>query len=306
MTGGTGPDTAASIRQRLLNLARNQGIDFPRMLTRYGLERFLYRLSRSKYADRFVLKGAMLYSIWAQNPTRPTGDVDLLGYGDFTVENLISTIQEICKTAVEDDGLVFNIDSIRAEEIREAQEYGGLRVKLTADLSGALRPLQIDVGLGDPVVPEAILRDYPVILELPAPRLLIYPKESVISEKYQAMVNLGMANTRMKDYYDIWYLIGRFEFKGKTVCQAIQATFDARDTPIPTNTPLGLSEEFGNDPEKNKQWNAFLNRTGLDVNGQSLVQVVEHLKGFLMPPTEGLATDKKFIGKWRAGGPWVV
>jgi len=248
----------------------------------------------------------MLYSIWAENPTRSTGDVDLLGYGDLSVENILLAVQEICETEVEDDGLIFNIGSIRAEEIREAQEYGGTRIRLIAGLSSARIPLQIDVGLGDTVVPEAIIQDYPGMLDLPVPRLLIYPNESVISEKFHAIVSLGMGNSRMKDFFDIWYLINHFEFDSKTVFEAIKATFDARNTSIPNNTPLGLSDEFGSDEQKKKQWNAFLNRTGLDVGDLSLLQVIEHIRGFLAPPTEGLATDKKFNGKWRTGGPWVV
>jgi len=248
----------------------------------------------------------MLYSIWAENPTRPTGDVDLLGYGDFTIENLLTAIEEICRTEVEDDGLIFDIGSIRAEEIREAQEYGGLRVKVTATLSGARLPLQIDVGLGDPVVPEAILHNYPGMLDLPAPRLLIYPNESVISEKFEAIVSLGMGNSRMKDFFDIWFLINHFEFDGRTICEAIKATFDARDTPIPKNTPLGLSDEFCNDEQKKKQWNAFLNLTGLDVGDLFFVQVVEHIRGFLASPAEHLEKGKRFNMKWKPGGPWQV
>jgi len=196
----------ASVRQRLLNLSRERGEDFNFTLTRYANERLLYRLARSPYRDQFVLKGAALFQVWSESLYRPTRDVDLLGFGDSTATGIGSVFHELCVLEVEPDGLRLLPDSVRAEEIRDQQEYGGLRVHLMADLDGAQIALQVDVGFGDAVTPGIEEADFPTLLDFPAPHLRTYPRETVIAEKFEAMVRLGIVNTRMKDFYDVWQL----------------------------------------------------------------------------------------------------
>ena len=201
-------NVAASIRQRLLNLSRERRENYDLILTRYGLERFLYRLANSEYAERFVLKGAMLIIILTETGHRPTKDLDLLGYGDHSAEALKALFQEVCRVEAEPDGITFAPDSVQVEDIRKDQEYQGKRVKLKGMLGQIPVNLQVDIGFGDVVVPEAREIEYPTLLELPAPRIRAYPKETVVAEKLQAMIALGMGNSRMKDFYDLWVMSG--------------------------------------------------------------------------------------------------
>jgi len=294
----------ASVRQRLLNRAREKGEDFNLVLTRYALERLLYRLARSKYTDRFVLKGAMLFAVWANRVYRPTRDLDLLGYGDSSHQTLAKVFQEICLTDVEPDGLVFDASSVRMSEIREDQEYGGCRVQLVAYLANAQINLQIDIGFGDVVRPEAEEIDYPTLLDFPAPRVWAYPREAVVAEKLQAMVALGMANTRMKDFYDLWVIVSQFSFYGPSLVEAIKATFARRGTQIPSDVPIALSEAFSEDPGKNTQWQAFLRRTGLEARAAELSQVITELRAFLIPPILAASKGAALTQSWVDGGPW--
>ena len=238
---------AASVRQRLMNVARSQKEDFQLILTRYALERLLYRLSQSEYRDVFVLKGAMLFQLWGDQPHRPTRDLDLLGRGENSIPRFERIFREVCDLAVEEDGLVFNAQSVRGETIKEDQEYEGLRLTLDCRLENARIPIQIDIGFGDVVTPAASELTYPVLLDFPAPVLAVYSRESVVAEKFQAMVMLGIANSRMKDFFDLWVLARQFEFQGPMLCQAIRATFERRRTPVPAEVPLALSAEFSND-----------------------------------------------------------
>lgn len=235
---------AASVRQRLMNLARAQNEDFQLVLTRYALERLLYRLSQSEHRDVFVLKGAMLFQLWGDQPHRPTRDLDLLGRGDNSIPRFERIFREVCELAVQDDGLVFNAESVRGDTIKEDQEYEGLRLKLDCHLENARIPIQIDIGFGDVVTPAATEVTYPVLLDFPAPVLPAYSRESVVAEKFQAMVMLGIANSRMKDFYDLWMLARQFKFQGPVLCQAIQATFERRRAPVPADVPVALSAEF--------------------------------------------------------------
>ncbi len=192
-----------SVRQRLLNVSRQQDVDFGVVLTNYALERLLYRLSRSDYKDKFVLKGAMLFRIWSDEPHRATRDLDLLAFGDPATAEIGSLFRDICNLSTEDDGVEFQSDSIRIDDIRDAQEYGGSRVRLNAVIAGARVPLQIDIGFGDAVTPSPEDTQYPTILDFPAPVIRAYSRETVIAEKFHAMVTHGIANSRMKDFYDI-------------------------------------------------------------------------------------------------------
>jgi predicted nucleotidyltransferase component of viral defense system len=242
----------------LLNHSREQNEDFSLTLTRYAIERLLYRLTQSAYAHQFVLKGAMLFVVWTGQTYRSTRDLDLAGYGDSSPDKLRQIFAEVCQLAVEPDGLVFAPDTIRVAENREEQEYPGQRVRLLARLGRAEIPLRIDIGFGDAMTPAPNEVEYPTLLNLPPPRLKVCPKETMIAEKLQAMVTLGMVNSRMKDFYDIWTMAQQFTFNGRVLVQAIRATFERRETEIPAVLPVALTTKFGQDSEKQKLWQAFL------------------------------------------------
>ena len=295
---------AASVRDRLLALARERGEDFQLLLTQYGLERLLYRLSQSDYRDRFILKGAMLFVMWSEQPHRATRDVDFLAFGDNSESGLEAIFRELCNVTVEDDGLTLMTDSVQVEVIRDETEYGGIRVKLFGDLAGARIPIQADIGFGDAVTPEAKEIKYPTLLGNPAPYLRAYPRETVVAEKYQALVNLGIANSRMKDFYDLWVIAREFDFDGEALSAAIRNTFSRRQTPLPKHTPSGLSAEFHEDIQKNNQWNAFLRKGALTANPPSLTEVCALLERFLLSPTLAAIDEQEFRAKWKPGGPW--
>jgi predicted nucleotidyltransferase component of viral defense system len=292
----------ASVRQRLLNLSRERGEDFNFTLTRYANERLLYRLACSPYRDQFVLKGAALFQVWSESLYRPTRDIDLLGFGDSTAARIESVFRELCVLEVEPDGLRLLEDSVRAEEIRDPQEYGGTRVRLMADLDGAQIALQVDVGFGDAVTPAIEEADLPTLLEFPAPHLKAYPRETVVAEKFEAMVRLGIVNTRMKDFYDVWQLARTFSFDGASLSRAIAATFERRGTPVPATAPVALSLEFVE--ERASQWSAFLERSHL-VGSPDLADVVDLLVRFLLPPASAAAAGEPFPLRWPPGGDWV-
>jgi predicted nucleotidyltransferase component of viral defense system len=295
----------ASIRQRLLNLSRDRSEDFNLTLTKYGTERLLYRLSQSEYSDQFILKGALLLSLWTNRLQRPTRDIDLLGYGDSSQEALTQLFRNLCNTDVQADGLTFHPDSVRVTEIREAQEYGGQRVRMIATLGKAQINLQVDIGFGDVITPAAEEVEYPSLLGLPSPRLRAYPKETVIAEKLQAMVELGIANSRMKDFYDVWMMSRELQFDGRTLARAIQATFQRRRSALPHTTPTAFTEEFAGSPDKRTQWNAFLSRNRLEVGDMNLAQIIQEIRQFLMSPVIAVANGQELEGTWPAGGPWV-
>ena len=299
-------DVAASVRQRLYDLAKARREDFQLILIHYALERLLYRLSRSLYRDQFVLKGAMLLTVWGGMPYRATRDLDLLGRGDNGVKELEAAFREICQTPVDEDGVEFVIGSIHGEEIAEDQEYQGVRLSFEARLAVARIPIQVDIGFGDTVQPQPESLSYPTMLNFPAPTLLSYPREAVVAEKYQAMVMLGMANSRMKDFYDVSFLARQFDFDGARLCAAIRATFDRRNTPLLSEKPLPLTKEFSDDRAKVTQWGACLKKTAVGENGARLSEVVALLQAFLWPPTLALVERRTFEHLWRAGGPWQI
>ena len=304
MNDKRGKNTAASVRDRLLVLARERGEDFQLLLTRYGLERLLYRLGKSGYRDRFILKGAMLFMLWSDQPHRPTRDADFLGFGDSSENSLQAIFRELCDIPVEDDGLILMADSVQVEVIRDEAEYGGIRVRLFGDLAGARVPIQADIGFGDAVTPEAREIEYPTLLGNRAPHLKAYPRETVVAEKYQALVHLGIVNSRMKDFYDLWVIAHEFDFNGLTLSEAIRNTFSRRRTPLPEHTPSGLSSGFYEDAHKNAQWNAFVRKGMLATSPPSLTDVCRFLELFLLPPTQALAEHQDFRAKWEPGGPW--
>lgn len=273
-------NTGASVRARLQNLSRKTGQSFELILTRYALERLLYRLSTSAYAERFVLKGAMLLTSWFEDPHRATRDLDLLGFGDPDPDAMIAAFREIL-AAVVADGVEFDSDALRVDQIREELEYGGVRLRTTASISGARIAVTVDVGFGDALEPGAEVIDYPSMLDLPTPRLRAYARETVIAEKFQAMVALGRANSRMKDFYDIWLLSQSFPFDDDRLARAIAATFERRETEIPAELPDALTPAFAGDEQKQRQWNAFLENVALHPG--SLAEVIAGVAGFIMP-----------------------
>ena len=270
----------ASVRARLLTLAHEKGQVFDLLLTRYTIERLLYRISTTRYRDRFVLKGAMLLTTWFDDPHRATRDVDFLGHGDSAPEPMLAVFREICAIE-ENDGVTFDVDALRVELIREELEYAGLRLRTTARLAGARITVVIDISFGDTVEPGVEEINLPVLLDLPAPRLRAYARETVVSEKFQAMVMLGLANTRMKDFYDIWMLSRNHDFDAERLSRAIAATFERRGTTIPEEVPDALSPAFAADATKQRQWTAFVR--DLDTDLPSLETIVIDLAGFLMP-----------------------
>ena len=270
---------AASVRAKLLNLSRERHQPYELLLTRYVLERLLCRLSMTNYRDRFVLKGAMLMSTWFDAPFRPTRDLDLLGFGDDAPGTLLEAFRDICGVEV-DDGVQFDVDGLTVDRIRDDAEYGGLRLKTYASIATARVRVTVDIGFGDAVEPEIAELDLPVLLDLPTPRIRAYPREAVIAEKFQAMVVLGRANSRMKDFYDIWLLSRVYEFTGESLARAIAATFARRKTPIPQKTPDALTPAFAADLAKQQQWSSFVE--AIDAEPVALADVVGELADFLM------------------------
>ncbi|MDB0526875.1 nucleotidyl transferase AbiEii/AbiGii toxin family protein [Ralstonia solanacearum] len=267
---------AASIRTRLKQHANASKQDFNLTLTQYGLERLLYRLSISQHAANYLLKGALLFALWYDQPHRPTRDADLLGYGPDDIETAVAAFREISQIEVE-DGVAFEPASVRGSEIRKETGYGGVRIDLQAKLDGARIALQVDIGFGDTVTPAPETVDYPTLLDnLPAPRLRAYPKHTVVAEKFHAVCLLGMANTRMKDYFDLWVLLTEDTLDPGELLGAAQATFTRRGLTIPEEIPAGLSDTFARDATKQQQWAAFLKKNRLPA--MDLAQVVELLR----------------------------
>ena len=298
-------NVAASVRQRLLNRARERGEDFNYLLTRYANERLLYRLAESGYRDQFVLKGAVLFELWTATAYRATRDVDLLGFGEPAVAPMQAVFREFCTLQVLPDGVRFLAGSVRAEPIRDGQAESGIRIRLTADLDGARISLQVDVGFGDVVTPHVVEAEFPTMLDFPAPRLQAYPRETVVAEKFEAMVRLGIANTRMQDFYDLWVMAMSFSFRGDSLAAALAATFGSRGTPLPVDAPVALRPEFSADAAKQAQWAAFVGRSALS-GCPSLEEVVAMLRRFLLPPVSDATQDARFERDWPAGGDWSV
>jgi len=296
---------AASVRQRLLNHARSSSQDFIFVLRTFAMERLLYRLSRSPYLDNFVLKGAMLFRLWTGDFYRPTRDIDVLAFKSETIDSLEAVFQEISRLSFPEDGLTYLPDTVKVHEIREEQQYGGLRVTLTAMLGAAKIHLQVDCGFGDAITPDPVVIDFPTLLDLPAPQLLTYPKETVVAEKFEAIVRLGMANSRMKDFYDLWVLACDFSFSGQIIASAIQNTFTRRRTPLPTGTPEAFQASFIQNPLKQTQWQAFVTKTSFVKVEKDFGKTINLVRSFLLPPIDSVVKTKSFEMTWFAGGPWL-
>lgn len=294
----------ASIGARLRNLARERSMNLDLILRRYALERLLIRLSLSPHRERFVLKGAMLFTVWLADPFRPTQDLDLLGFGDAEAQSIATTFRDICRRNGAADGLIFDADGLVVETIREGQLYGGVRVRTRAFLGKTRIPIQVDIGFGDAITPGIEKVELPPLLHSEGPHLNAYPRETVISEKFQAIVALGTANSRMKDFYDLLALARLFPFDGRTVAAAVRATFDRRATPIPSRRPTGLGAAFASDPQKIAQWRAFTAREPLLIKAKSLSATVDEIAIFIMPPVRAACANDDFVMKWSPSGPW--
>ncbi len=296
---------AASVRQRLLNISRESGDDTHLVWTRYATERLLYRLSVSAYSEEFVLKGAMLFVAWTGRVYRPTVDMDFLGYGEDSSQRFAEIFRSLSVMDVEPDGLKFDPTTVHAGPIREQQDYQGQRVTLTAFLEKGRIPIQVDIGFGDIITPAAVEVEYPTILKFPAPIIRTCPRETVVAEKLHAMVFLGIANSRMKDFFDMYVLAKDFDFDGGTLVHAIQATFQRRKTRIPVEVPLALTDEFAHHEDKLVQWSGFIRKGGLDEHRYSeLPEILALLKVFLLPVMKAAGNNRDIPHQWPKGGPW--
>jgi hypothetical protein len=282
MSSGEVKDRAKSIRAKLRNYAQQTRTDYNQVLTRYGLERLLYRLSASEHSNSFLLKGALLFLLWHDLPNRPTRDVDLLGFGPDDVESVVKIFKDICSVEC-DDGMIFDVTSIQGSVIRKSSGYRGVNVTLNATLDSARVTIRIDIGFGDAITPEPTDETFPVILsDSPAPLIRAYPRFTVCAEKFEAICSLGIVNTRIKDYFDLWLLLADGMLDDEQLGRAIEATFRRRDTALPMQWPIGLSSEYTSDPAHLAQWMAFIRKNQLQA--PSLVDVVQVIRHRLANP----------------------
>jgi len=296
-----------SVFQRLLKNAKTRGEDFNLLLLRYGVERLLYRLSISTYADRFILKGASLFLVWKVQDYRVTKDADLLGFGNADTERITRIFRKLCQLITEDiDGIEFIPDTVKAAPIREEHVYGGIRVTLMGMLHQAQIPLQIDICFGEAVTPAPERIKFPTLLDTPPPELLAYPRYTMVAEKLEAMVRLGMANSRMKDFYDVFLLSRLFDFDGSILCDAIRNTFVRRSTSLPRGLPMAFTDEFRKDSQKQNQWRAFLRKAKPKNVSEEIDAVIGEVASFLAPVLKAASEDKPFQSMWSKGGSWAM
>jgi hypothetical protein len=293
------------VKQRLLNRARAKKEDFNLLLIKYALERVLYRIGQSQHRDVFILKGALLFELWTDQTRRPTRDADFLSQGENTLERFQKIFEEICELNVANDGLRFDTASVKVGRIKEDQDYEGIRVTFLGYLEKGRLPVQIDIGFGDAITPEPVWTSYPTLLENPSPILLAYPRETVLAEKFEAMVKLGIANTRMKDFHDLNTLASLFPFSSPSLSEAIRRTFERRKTPLPQEAlPTALTAEFYNDPTKQKQWEAFVSKNKLYIAPITLQEVTDSIQAFVIPVLPSPDSENVPDLKWEPGGPW--
>lgn len=292
----------ASIRQKLLNKSNTEKRPFNEVLQYFAMERFLYRLSKSQHAEKFILKGALMLRVWKSSEYRPTMDIDMLGKISNEIDAVTQQIKNIIDTPVEPDGITFDEQSITAEKITEDADYEGIRVSFKGKLDNALIHIQLDIGFGDKVHPKPIISTMPTMIALSPPEILCYSKESAIAEKFEAMVKLGEINSRMKDFYDIWLLSRQFDFTGKDLAQAIQLTFDQRKTTLPSDLEQ-FSAAFAT--TKQIQWAAFKNKLKQDFIPDNLIEVIEHNNGFLSPIIISIQLKQTPPSRWIAPNQWT-
>lgn len=306
MSNPTPNNLAHSVFQRLLNYAKENGEDFNRLLSRYAMERFLYRLSKSEHSNKFVLKGALLFMVWEPNyDRRSTKDIDLLGFTENSLDNLETIAKEICEADVEEDGIRFGSETIQVQRIKEDADYEGVRIRGFAFIGRSRIPIQIDIGFGDALVPGAISATVPTLLDFPAPELRCYHQLTAIAEKFEAMVKLGELNSRMKDFYDVWNIIQHEEIDGEELQTACVATFEQRETPLDLNSRF-FSEKFSESFGKEEQWAAFVRKQELeDTAPSSLKEITELLQHFFRPMVEAQLSRQRFTAQWSPSGQWL-
>lgn len=295
---------AASVHARLLNKARQTGEDHQRLLTQFCLERLLHRLGASDCRQRFVLKGAMLFRLWSDQPYRATRDLDLLRRGDGSHEAIRDDLTVIVATPVAPDAVRFDVGQLSIDPIRAADEYAGARVTLPARCGQARLSLQIDMGVGDSVWPAPQDCAYPTLLDFPAPSLLAYPREAVVAEKLEAIVVLGDRNSRIKDFFDLHHLATHFSFDRIILAEAVRRTFRHRRTPIPAEDPIGLTPAYWQNPTRPGQVKGFARRAGIEAPAQPGETFAPLLRNFLLPVLEDLRSNTRTEGSWPPGGPW--
>lgn len=294
----------ASVRARLQNKAKETGRSFSEILQYFGMERFLYRLSQSQYADKFILKGALMFIAWQVAERRTTRDIDFLARFDNRVASIEKMIKDICVFPVPPDGLEFDAATVKGRKIKEDADYEGVRVKFLVFLDRARIAIQVDVGFGDVICPKPKAIDYPVILGFPRPHLKVYPAESVISEKFEAMVKLGLLNSRMKDFYDLWLMLRQFKFDGIKLAKALNSTFSHRKTPLPAHKPLFDGEIYDEKSDRQTLWKAFLKKGDIRNAPEELRNTAVEIEEFLIKPLEVMGKGREFKKEWKAPGPW--
>ncbi|MFC1509761.1 nucleotidyl transferase AbiEii/AbiGii toxin family protein [Candidatus Omnitrophota bacterium] len=294
----------ASIRAQLQSKAKKTNSPFSEILQYYGMERFLYRASCSKYADKFILKGALMFTVWQVPERRTTLDIDFSARYDNQVVSIEKIIKDVCRVSVTPDGLIFDPRTVKSQKIREDVDYEGVRIKFTGFLERSRIAMQIDIAFGDVIYPKPKVIDYPVILDFPKPHIKGYPVESVISEKFETMVKLGLLNSRMKDFYDIWLMMRRFDFNGSKLSEALKRTFSHRKTLLPKDRPLFDEEIYDDKSDRQTLWKAFLKKGNINRAPESLFIIAREIESFLVRPLDAIKKDKEFDQGWKAPGPW--
>lgn len=299
-------DPASSIRARLFALAKTNGDDFQRILTRYAIERLLFRLSQTEATERYVLKGAMLFVTWPEHVFRPTGDLDLLGQGDPTPEALKELFARVCQVELPDDGILFDSTTLKVEPVREADKYQGARLSMKAGLAGAVITVLIDIGFGDHVYPPPKRETFPPLLPgLPEVNILMYPPETVVAEKFEAIIRFGEANSRIKDFHDIWVTTRTFPFDLASIVEAVGGTLRRRETTIALEMPIGLTDAYAAIVEESGLWTGFLRRTPPAMKPPPFPQLQEELRRFFGPIIASLSFPEGARGRWDpVGGAW--
>lgn len=297
---------AHSVHTRLVARSKELHIEAQLLLERYALHRLLYRLSKSRHADRFLLKGAQLMLIWIGESARTTRDADLLGFGDLSDDSLREIFTDLCSVIVEPDGMEYLANTLRIAPIREENAYGGRRIHIQARLGNARFQLQIDVGIGDAVTPEPVWVELPQLLDLPAPRMKAYRPETSIAEKLETIVVRDLLNSRLKDYFDIYALSMNERFELLVLSRAVKDTFERRGTPLPSESPMGLTQAFVDEPGKLLQWRSFLNKVGATGVPDDLAVIVQSIAEFLVPVLNALTSAPDNVTSWSPGGPWKI
>lgn len=297
---------AASVRARLREYARSRAESHERVLVRYAVERLLFRLSRSETPTRFVLKGAMLFVAWPRQVFRPTGDLDFLGFGSPEPAEVKKCFEAICRIEAPEDGILFDVSTLQVSPAREAETYRGVEVRLDANLDGAIIPVLVDVGFGDHVHPAPKRAMFPCILpDLPAAAILMYPPETVVAEKFEAMIRRGERNTRLKDFYDLWVISRSFSFEMAELVEAVRGTLRRRDSNVPMQTPVGLTDVYADFVEKNGLWSGFLRRSPPSFAPPAFIELQADLRAFFGPVIANLALPEGARGEWSPGaGAW--